>query len=422
MKIVQINMVDFGSTGKIMLQIAKVANKQGVHTITYSTRQQTKRYKPMPTAPEGHKYYGSFVGNNLHYLLSRITGKYGCYSYYSTYKLLREIKTFKPDLIHLHNLHAAFLNLPMLFHYIKKQNLPIVWTLHDCWSFTGKCPYFDMVKCVRWEKGCYDCPQLKEYPQSLTDCSTSMWHKKKKWYEGIQNLTLITPSQWLADLAKRSMLKDADIRVINNGIDLAVFRPTESNFRQKYACESKFVILGVAFGWGERKGLDVFLKLAEHLNEGYQIVLLGTDAKVDENLPKNIISIHRTQNQQELAEIYTAADLFVNPTREENYPTVNMEALACGTPVLTFRTGGSPEIIDETCGCAVECDDFPGLLEQIEKIHELMPYTKEACLQRAKAFDANQKFDEYCNLYKEICNKKVERSYEKGATFTRDNT
>jgi len=400
LKIVQINMVDFGSTGKIMLQIAKAARNQGVEMLTLSTRQQAKRYTPMPQAPEGHAYYGSFIGNNLHFVLARITGKYGCYSRYSTFKMLRKLKAIKPDLIHLHNLHAAYLNLEMLVRYINKEHIPVVWTLHDCWAFTGKCPHFDLIGCEKWKTGCFDCPQLSNYPQSRLDCSKAMWQRKKQWFTSIEELTLVTPSEWLAGLVKQSFLKNASVRVINNGIDLSVFKPTESDFRKKYHCEDKYVLLGVAFGWGVRKGLDVFVELASRLDKSYQIVLVGTDEHIEKQLPGSIIPIRRTHSQQELAQIYSAADLFINPTREENYPTVNMEALACGTPVLTFRTGGSPEILDKTCGNVVECDDLQGLIHEIRRIKETVPYSENACLDRSKSFDMHQRFNEYLELYK----------------------
>ena len=213
-------------------------------------------------------------------------------------------------------------------------------------------------------------------------------------------MTIVTPSQWLADLVKESFLAEYPVKVIHNGIDLSVFQPTENDFREKYGLQNKKIILGVAFGWGERKGLDVFVELAKRLDcEQYQIVLVGTDDSVDKQLPTNIISIHRTQNQTELAKIYTAADLFVNPTREENYPTVNMESLACGTPVLTFRTGGSPEIIDETCGAVVACDDVNGLEKEILRIFEQVPFSEDDCLKRATRFDMQDRFKEYVSLY-----------------------
>ena len=257
-----------------------------------------------------------------------------------------------------------------------------------------------MIGCDKWKTGCYGCPQYKEYPKSLFDNSKYMYRLKKKWFTGVENMTIVTPSEWLASLVKESYLKDYPVKVINNGIDLNVFKPAESNFREKYALENKYIVLGVAFGWGKRKGLDVFVELEKRFDkEKYKIVLVGTDDNIDKLLPDNIISIHRTQNQTELAEIYTAADVFANPTREENYPTVNMEALACGTPVVTFNTGGSPEMLDETCGAAVAKDDNDAMYNEIIRICETKPYSLEACIKKAKGFDKNEKFGEYIRLY-----------------------
>ena len=244
------------------------------------------------------------------------------------------------------------------------------------------------------------------YAESMGRCMNP--DCKKELFSGL-DLTIITPSEWLAGLVKESFLKDYPVKVIHNGIDLSIFKPTESDFRAKYNCEDKFILLGVAFGWGKRKGLDVFIELSKRLDERFQIVLVGTDENVDKQLPNNIISIHRTQNQKELAEIYTAADLFVNPTREENFPTVNIEALACGTPILTFKTGGSPEILDETCGCVVGKDDVEGLHGEINRIYTEKSFSKEACLARAAKFDMNDKFEEYVDLYNDILENKEKR-------------
>ena len=213
---------------------------------------------------------------------------------------------------------------------------------------------------------------------------------------------VITPSEWLAGLVKQSFLKNCPIRVINNGIDLSVFKPTRGCFRKKYGLENKKIVLGIAMMWSASKGLDVFVHLAKMLPQDYRIVLIGTNDLIDKSLPKNVISIHRTQNAEELAEIYSAADVFVNPTREENYPTVNMESVACGTPVLTFRTGGSPEMLDDTCGSVVECDDVDTLEREIVRICNEKPYTGDACINKAKEYDQNERFEEYIELYERI--------------------
>lgn len=396
MKTVLINSCNFGSTGNIMLEIAETAENGGyTAAVCYpQSRDNSRKQK------EKDFIIGTRFSRNIHLQLAGITGLNGCFSYFSTLKLLKKLDKLKPDIIHLHNLHNCYINLPMLFKYIKKHNIKTVWTLHDCWSFTGHCPHFDMIGCDKWKTGCYSCPQYKEYPKSLFDNSKYMYRLKKKWFTGIKDMTIVTPSEWLAGLVKESYLKDYPVKVINNGIDLNVFKPTESDFREKYALENKYIVLGVAFGWGRRKGLDVFVELARRLDkEKYKVVLVGTDDNVDKLLPENIISIHRTQNQTELAEIYTAADVFANPTREENYPTVNMESVACGTPVVTFNTGGSPEMLDETCGAAVAKDDNDAMYNEIIRICEAKPYSLEACIKKAKGFDKNEKFGEYIRLY-----------------------
>ena len=395
MNIVQINGGAVGSTGKIMFGISAVCTDEKQETLCAA-----------PEVSSGNKTGRNLyiIQNNNHrkinVLLDRITGRHNMHSKIATERLLKVISGFKPDIIQLHNLHEAYINLPMLFKYIKKHNIKTVWTLHDCWAFTGHCPYFDIVGCNKWKTGCYGCPQYKEYPKSLFDNSKYMYRLKRKWFTGVENMTIVTPSEWLAGIVKESYLKDYPVKVINNGIDLNVFKPTESDFREKYALENKYIVLGVAFGWGRRKGLDVFVELAERLDKvKYKIVLVGTDDNVDKLLPDNIISIHRTQSQTELAEIYAAADVFANPTREENYPTVNMEAIACGTPVVTFNTGGSPEMLDETCGAAVAKDDTDAMYNEIVRICETEPYSEEACLKKARRFDMNERFKEYYDLY-----------------------
>lgn len=396
MKILEINQVNFGSTGHIMLQIADLATKKGHEVICsfYARRNKGKDKNCI--------YIGNKVSHNIHKKLYRKTGNNGCYSKISTWNFLRKVKKFDPDLIHIHNLHNCYINLPMLFDYIKKNNKKVVWTLHDCWSFTGQCPYFTAVGCEKWKTGCHDCEQINRYPSCSVDRTDKMWNRKKEWFTGVQNLTIVTPSQWLADLAKQSFLKDYPVKVINNGINLDVFKPTESDFRTKHNLEDKKIILGVASVWEVRKGLDVFIELSKRLDDRYKIVLVGTNDEVDKKLPEGIISIHRTSNQKELAELYTAADVFFIPTREDNFPTVNMESLACGTPVLTFNTGGSPEMVDEATGVVLMNEDIASVEQAVISMCESGKYSKEACTERAKQYDSGLKYNEYLSLFENI--------------------
>ena len=242
--------------------------------------------------------------------------------------------------------------------------MEVKWTLHDCWAFTGHCCYFDMVRCNKWQTMCQACPQKTSYPATniFSNCKDN-FQKKRRAFTGVKKMTLITPSNWLADLVKKSFLKEYPVEVIYNTIDKNVFKPTPGNFRENYGLADKKIVLGVASVWDKRKGFDDFIKLADMLGESCAVVLVGLNEKQLKNLPDNIIGIKRTNGQKELAEIYTAADVLVNPTYEDNYPTVNLEAQACGTPVITYRTGGSPESVpDEN---VVDVGDIDQLAKKI---------------------------------------------------------
>lgn len=388
MKVVQINATcGVGSTGKICVSVSEALNDINIENYIIYSAIGTEF--PAGISCSSKKYI------KLQALKSKILGNYGFNSRFATQRIIKQLENINPDIVHLHNIHGHDCNLTLLFDYFKKKKQKLYWTFHDCWAFTGYCPHFTLVKCDKWKTKCKECPQFKNYSWFF-DKSSTVFQKKKALFSGL-DLTIITPSKWLSELVKESFLKDYPTKVINNGIDLSVFKPTDSNFRKKYNCENKYILLGVAFDWGEKKGLDVFIELSKRLNEQYQIVLVGTNDNIDKQLPDNIISIHRTQNQQELAEIYTAADLFVNPTREENYPTVNMEAIACGTPVLTFNTGGSPEIITENTGSVVECDNIDEFEAEIERMCVLD--FRQSCLNRREDFDKQKRFDEYRRLY-----------------------
>jgi len=394
-KVVQINAVcGRGSTGQICVSISHVLDRQGIENyILYSAGESH-----LPNAVSCcSRLYTKFQA-----LRSKILGNYGFNSLLETRRMISTLEKICPDAVHIHNIHGHDCHLGQLFAYFKRKKIKVFWTFHDCWVFTGYCTHFAFAGCEKWKSGCGNCPQRKSYSW-LLDRSSAMYRRKQEALSGL-DLTIITPSQWLADLLKQSFLKDYPVKVIHNGIDLTVFRPTPGTFREKYGIPgSKFILLGVAFGWDVRKGLDVFLELEKRLDPAkFQIVLVGTDPLVDKQLPERILSIPRTQDQRELAEFYSAADLFVNPTREDNYPTVNMEAIACGTPVLTFRTGGSPEIPDEKTGCVVDCGDVDAMEREILRIREQTPYGLEDCLTRAAAFDMHERFLEYLELYGDV--------------------
>lgn len=401
MKLLEINSVPYGSTGTVARNITNSSKKIGESYFAYSW---TKRRKAKTLKDE--ILIGSFLEKLVCIQLERVFGNAGHFSFLGTIKLIKKMKRINPDIVHLHNLHEGYINYRLLFSYLKKSNINVVWTLHDCWAFTGHCPHFEAANCYKWKTRCYKCPVYKEYPKSLFDNSQKMYNYKKKWFTCLDSdkLTIVTPSNWLASYVKQSFLKKYRVLTINNGVKLDDFKPIESEFREQYNCDNKFIILGVAMDWGYRKGLDIFIKLAKDLDERFQIVLVGTNDEIDKGLPDSIISIHRTENVKELAKIYSASDLFVNPTREDNFPTVNIEALSCGLPVLTFETGGSPEIIDSKCGEVVPKNDYTALKNAIERLY-IKNFDKNDCVKRGGNYNSVKKYDEYVSLFKEIANK-----------------
>lgn len=390
MKIVQINAVcGKGSTGKICNDISKLLTQKNVENYILYSLGSTDNPNAIKFTNE--KYL------KIQALKSRVFGNYGFNSQYATKKLIKELEKINPDIVHLHNIHSNDVNLEMIFDYFRRNKVKVYWTFHDCWALTAYCPHFDMIGCDKWINGCHNCEQRKPYSWFF-DKSKKQFERKKAIFEGV-DVMVITPSKWLADVVKQSFLKNCEVNVVNNGIDVNVFKPTENDFREKYNLQDKKIVLGVAFGWGPKKGLDVFIELSKQLPENYQMVLVGTNDEVDKHLPANIISIHKTANQEELAKIYTAADVFANATREETFGLVNVEALACGTPVVTFETGGSPETIDEKCGLLVKKNDVEGLKQGIIRICEENPFSKEDCISRAAKFERNATYQKYVDLY-----------------------
>lgn len=349
MKVLQINTVcGVGSVGRIVRQIHEALQKKGHESyIAYGRK---------PLGCDGAIRIGGDLDVYFHVFLTRVFDLHGFGSKKATKKFLKIVEEINPDIIHLHNIHGYYLNIEVLFDFLKSFDKPVVWTLHDCWAFTGHCSYFTYAKCERWKTGCYSCPEKKSYPRSVIfDNSKSNYARKKKAFIGVKNMTLVTPSQWLAGLVKESFLGDYPVQVIPNGIDTEVFKPTPSDFKKRYGLDGKFLILGVANVWEKRKGFDYFLDLSKYLSDDEIIVLVGLSDERIKNLPNNIIGIKRTNSAKELAEIYTAADVFFNPTLEDNYPTVNLEAQACGTYVITFDSGGAKEtIISKESGIAIK--------------------------------------------------------------------
>lgn len=401
MKIVEINSWDYASTGNICFQIADAARLRGHEAFIATPQKDDTRTKES----EFIFHFGSSgeVRRNLY--AAGLTGNNGFFSKAATKKLVARLEELQPDLVHLHNLHGYCFHLPTLFAYLKKSGVKVVWTLHDCWTFTGRCPHFTISGCERWRTGCGECVYpMKEYPISIFDRTRYWWKRKKDCFCSLpmDQMTVVTPSDWLAGLAKESYLGKYPVKTIHNGIDLSIFHPTESEFRKKQGLERKKIYLGVSFGWGYAKGLDVFLELQKRLDSDEAIVLVGTDEETDKSLPPDILSIHITHSKEELAQIYSAADLFLNPTREDTFPTVNIEALACGLPVVTFRTGGSPEIPDKNTGIVVDYNDIDTFLAAARRVAMEKPFSEESCTARARKFEKFDRANEYIDLFESL--------------------
>ena len=350
MKIVQINTFSNKSTGTIMMNIHNKLKEEKIESYVVWGRGRKAQ-------DSTEIYMNDKIGIYWHGLYTRFTDKVGFASKRATRKLIKKLDKIKPDIIHLHNIHGYYINIEILFNYIKKNNIKVVWTLHDCWAFTGHCSHFELIGCEKWKECCNCCEQKSKYPKSFVDNSNWNYQRKKELFTGL-NMTIVTPSKWLANLVKQSFLKQYEVKVINNGIDTNIFKPRKSDFRKKFNIEDKKIILGVASDWTKEKGLYDFYKLSKKLDDDVKIVLVGLNKRQVKEIPNNIIGIERTENAQQLAEIYTTADIYFNPTYADNFPTTNLEALACGTPVFTYNTGGSIECLNESNGKITNLTDF----------------------------------------------------------------
>lgn len=389
MKIVHINTFPYKATGMIMMNVHKALLKNGQQSYVVWGRGRK---------PENNNEISieDNIGIKYHGVYTRLTDKTGFASKRATKALLSELDRIKPDIVHLHNIHGYYVNIEMLFSFLKNKSIKVVWTLHDCWSFTGHCAYFDAVGCEKWKVGCNNCPQKNTYPSSiLLDNSSWNWNKKKDLFTGA-DITLVTPSEWLKKLVKQSFLKDYPTIVINNGIDLSVFKPTTDetyldNLRSKYGLDNRSIILGVASEWTKRKGLFDFVELSQTLLE-YQFVVVGLTEKQIKSIPKTLKGIKRTNNVQELVGLYSLATIFFNPTYEDNYPTTNLEAIACGTPVFTYDTGGSPESIVNGFGKVISKQNFVSEVNDYINSNKIINSVNES-------YSIDQMTDKYIELY-----------------------
>ena len=351
-----INTVPNGSTGGIMMKEHRELLAAGEESYAFWGRgREAENPNEMKFASDAEV--------KLDVLQTRIDGKAGFHSKNATKRLLARLDVIKPDVVHLHNLHGYYINVEMLFEWLAKHDCKVEWTLHDCWAFTGHCAHFTYVKCAQWQSHCAygePCSQLHTYPKTFSKASCAWnFNLKKRVFTLVsaERMKLIAPSQWLADLVGESFLNGYPVEVRHNTIDVSVFKPTPSDFRERYGIGERFMILGVASPWTERKGLGDFIRLADELDsERYAIVLVGLSEKQIKQLPAGVVGIQRTDSREQLAAIYTAANVFFNPTMEDNYPTVNLEAEACGTPVVTYDTGGCRETIRKKDSIIIEAN------------------------------------------------------------------
>lgn len=397
--LLQLNVTaNWGSTGKIAEQIGLAAQAAGWDSyIAYGRSMNPSKNKLIKV--------GSKIGVYEHYVENKLLDNEGLASRFSTRRFLKVINHIKPDVVHLHNIHDHWLNFPLLFEYLSQKRIPVVWTQHDQWATTGHCLLVPF-GCEKWKTECYKCPQSKWH--SL-DCSRRNYRMKKNLMAELPSLTIVPVSEWLGAEIAQSHLKNRPIEVIHNGIDLNVFRPQQVNahFIEKFRNKKqnfgdKILVLGVSSVWNKSKGLMDFIKLSH--DERMQVILIGVPADIRKELPENIISFGRTQNQLELAMFYTIADVFVNPTYGDMFPTVNLEALACGTPVVTYNTGGSPEALSSETGTVVEQGNINALINAITAIPAKRTTQDKnmslACRERAeRLFDKNKCFEKYIEIY-----------------------
>ena len=398
MVIVQIASASTGGIGRLTRDISDVLNQKGISNYIAYGRGEI-------FDSERDYMFGSRTEILMHGALTRLTDKTGLYSKNGTLQLLEFLDRVKPNIIQLHNLHGYYLNYEILFQYIKSHNITTVWTLQDCWANTVHSTHYTFVRCDQWKSQCYRCTQQRRYPTCWFKGNVKEnYERKRRAFTGVENLTLVTPSKWLADQTKYSFLKGYETKVINNGIDLKLFRVKGKTDISKYHIPDKKIVLGLASTWGDRKGESDFIRLAAMLSPEYVVVMVGLSSQKIKKLPSNVIGIEHTENVEDLVDIYNAAEIFLNLTYEDNFPTTNLEAMACGTSVLTYRTGGSPESITKEVGYVVPVGDIQAVRD-IVVAHRKNHQTILACRENALKYDKNDRFNEYVELYTHLKSK-----------------
>ena len=395
--LLQINVTaNWGSTGRIAEAIGSAAILRGWESyIAYGRWSNSSQSHIIKIGGRCNKYF--------HFAEQRIRDNEGLCSRIATKALLRQINEIRPDVVQLHNIHDHYLNYHLLFEYLNKTNIKVVWTFHDCWAFTGHCFHFVTKGCIKWKTiGCSNCPMKNVQPRTFLDRSRGNYELKKRLFCGCENLTIVPCSDWMAEFVRDSFLKNKRIAVIKNGVDLSLYRPLV-----RKDDKNKLRILAVSNIWNKEKGLYDIFRLRELIAKEYIITIVGLSATQIRQLPVGIKGIERTQNVNELVRLYSDADVFINPTYADTFPTVNLEALACGTPVLTYRTGGSPETVNEETGWVVEQGDVEGMASIINSLvsrdKSVLEVQRKACRLRAELeFDKDKCFDKYVDLYEKL--------------------
>ena len=400
MKVLQINStLNTGSTGRIAEDIGCTLIANGHESYIAFGRESR-------TSTSSVFQIGNRCSILWHVFITRIFDRHSFASKLATKRLINWIKFIKPDIIHIHCLHGYYIDTKLLFSFLDETQVPLVWTFHDAWAFTGHCTYFDFKDCYKWRVQCKKCPNLSAYPESyFYDNSTLNYNQKKHLFNLVKKMIIVSPSKWLGNHTKESFLGGYPVEIIHNGIDLNQFKPTDTeSVIAKHKLDGKHVILGVASVWSQRKGLADFIKLRNNLDESYIIILVGLKNNQKRNIPDGIICIKRTESIAELAGLYSAADVYVNPTWVDNFPTTNIEALACGTPVVTYNTGGSPEAIDSETGIVVPKGDIESLKSAIIQVLEKgkVFYTSKCRNRALLLFNKSDRYSDYITLYNKI--------------------
>lgn len=403
MRVFEINTVcGTGSTGRIAVDLAHMVEQRGGDCCIAFSRGSTP--KDVSVYP-----FGDRLGIYWHGFMTRITDRHGMYSKRATRLLIQKIKEYQPDLIHLHNVHGYYLNIELLFQFLKDYGKPVVWTLHDCWTYTGHCSHYTCVNCDKWKTQCYECPLKKDYPGSLfLDNSRWNYQKKKELFTSVSQMHLVTPSEWLKREVEQSFFgQHTDIHpqgvpctAVPNGIDLEKFQNTPSDLREKLGISEKKVILGVANVWTKQKGFEDFIRLAGMLDDSYQLVMVGVDESRKKLLPENVIALERTKNIEELIELYSIADVYFNSSIEETMGLTTGEAICCGTPVIVYDSTAIAESVGEGCGYILNPGDILGVEKAIYEICKNRNRYSEACLKYRKRFDQKLFTETYYEIYK----------------------